>query len=195
MLGSASPLISQRSGHASLIRGQGRGGRARLGHPLGAAGRTSRRCCWGRFPRSEHTPSWRTGPTHSALAWGREWFSLGCLALSGSLARLLEEGEAQTQSTRRSLTCRDQALPGPGARKRVRSPLGRRSPASSVRSCSAACSPSRGFGLPPSLPPCPPGLLSLFPLQSVWPGRLLQRQLQSKAAATWPAEQTEQEVP
>lgn len=164
---------------------------ARLGHPHGAAGAPPGDA-GGRFLRSEHTPGWRTRPTHSALAWGRVWFSLRAFLrwlrgpAPGGRGKPRHGAPAAVGrvGTKRSLC---------PLRGRVRSRLGRWGAESLLLSCSAARSPSRGFGLPlpctPAHPPWTAAASQSFPSPVCTPGWLLP----SKAAATLPAEQIEQE--
>lgn len=121
------PLLS------TAREGKANGG-ARLGHPHGAAaGCTSRRSCWGRFLRSEHTPSWRTRPTHSALAWGWLRSSPGCLPLPGSSRK----GEAQSWGAQAQADMLGHSTHLPSAQC-MPGPLGRLGLGSSLLSCWAA---------------------------------------------------------
>lgn len=145
------PLSSAaRAGEAEAARGW-------VTH-TGRPGRTPRRSCWGRLPGSERRASWRTEPTHSALAWGRVPSSPGAFRSLAPWPGSWRQGEARPRGT--------QAQPDVSGRSaHVPGPLGYPRPGIELLSCWAAASPcTRGC---PSLRLCHP---SVCP--SVHPGPL-----------------------
>lgn len=167
------PLSSAaRAGEAEAARGW-------VTH-TGQPGRTPRRGCWGRLPGSERRASWRTEPTHSALAWGRVPSSLGALHSLASWPGSWRQGEAWPWGTQAQSDVSGRSAHVPGTQRRVHGPLGHPHPGIELLSCWAAGSPcTRGC---PSLCLCHP---SVCPFVRPEPLQLLR--LHSQAGAPKPA--------
>ena len=167
------PLSSAaRAGEAEAARGW-------VTH-TGRPGRTPRRSCWGRLPGSERRASWRTEPTHSALAWGRVPSSPGAFRSLAPWPGSWRQGEARPRGT--------QAQPDVSGRSaHVPGPLGYPRPGIELLSCWAAASPcTRGcpslrLAIRPSVRPSTRGPCSFL---SARPGRCAQAGFSGKAAWT-----------
>lgn len=136
------PLSSAaRAGEAEAARGWG----THTGRP----GRTPRRSCWGRLPGSERRASWRTEPTHSALAWGRVPSSPGAFRSLAPWPGSWRQGEAQPWGTQAQSDVSGRSAHVPGARRRVHGPLGHPRPGIELLSCGLLALPARV-----AAPPC-----------------------------------------